>query len=229
MCIRCLNKCDFLSITIRGFRIEPGEIEAALLRIDAVRAAVVVARGDATENRRLVAYVVPAAQAGATPQALRDTLATSLPAHMVPAAFVLLERLPLTPNGKLDRAALPAPEFSSDRAYRAPDGEIERRMAEIWGELLGVARVGRDNNFFDLGGHSLLAMQLTPRLRAAFGVEVPLAKLFEAPVLRHVAAQVAAAQAAVLATQDMQAMLAELEGLSDDELMELLSKEAIDD
>ncbi|WP_190238530.1 non-ribosomal peptide synthetase [Marilutibacter maris] len=216
-------------VKIRGFRIEPGEIEAALLRIEAVQSAVVVAWGDATESRRLVAYVVPVAPAGATPQALRDALTASLPAHMVPAAFVLLDRLPLTPNGKLDRAALPAPQFSSDRAYSAPDGEIERRMAEIWGELLGVARVGRDDDFFDLGGHSLLAMQLTPRLRTAFGVEVPLAKLFEAPVLRHVAAQIAAAQAAVLATQDMQAMLDELEGLSDDELMELLSKEAIDD
>ncbi|MBB4707682.1 hypothetical protein XarbCFBP8130_02635 [Xanthomonas arboricola] len=216
-------------VKIRGFRIELGEIETALLCLDGVEAAVVVACGDATGNQRLVAYVVVSPQVHVTPHSLRDALAVSLPAHMVPAGFVPLERLPLTPNGKIDRAALPIPEFSSDRAYRAPTGEIEQQIVQIWGELLGVSRIGRDDNFFDLGGHSLLAMQLTARLRSEFGVTVPLAELFDAPELRYMAERVAVAQAAALASQDMQSMLDELDGLSEDELREILSKEAIDD
>ncbi|QWP75373.1 amino acid adenylation domain-containing protein [Lysobacter sp. K5869] len=216
-------------VKIRGFRIEPGEIEAALGRIDGVAAAAVIAHGEDAEQRRLVAYLVTRADAAFAVDTLREALAAQLPAHMVPAAFVRLDALPLTPNGKLDRAALPAPAFDSAREYRAPRGEIEIGLAALWSELLGTPRIGRDDNFFELGGHSLLAMQLPPRLRAAFAVDLPLAELFDAPVLHRAAARIAAAQAAALDAADMQAMRDELAGLSEAELLDLLSKEAVDD
>src|SRR6185436_9864530 len=171
-------------VKIRGFRIEPGEIEAALVAQPGVREAVVLAR---EEPRRLVAYVVGDASADALRQALRERL----PDHMVPAAFVMLAALPLTPNGKVDRKALPAPEQrGSAESHLAPRTPVEEVLAGIWAELLGLERVGTADDFFALGGHSLLATRVTSRLRSAFGVELPLRDLFEAPKLADLAARV---------------------------------------
>src|ERR1035441_9461181 len=165
----------------RGCGIELGEVEACLASRAGVREAVVVVRGDI-----LVAYYT----GGEVPaESLRAFLSGVLPDYMVPAAFVCLEVLPRTPNGKLDRAALPAPGADSvvRREYQAPRGEAEEVLAGIWSGLLGVGRVGRHDNFFDLGGHSLLAMRLVSRLRAALGVDLPLSKVFAAPVLADLA------------------------------------------
>ncbi|WP_045771242.1 non-ribosomal peptide synthetase, partial [Xanthomonas albilineans] len=142
-------------IKLRGFRIELGEIQAALHACDGVRQAAVIVRED-DGDRRLIAYVV--ADAVASAEQLRATLATRLPEHMVPAAYVQLDRLPLTPNGKLDRKALPAPDADAlaTQAYVAPEGELETQLADLYRELLGVEQVGRHDNFFALGGHSLL-------------------------------------------------------------------------
>ncbi|WP_152625171.1 AMP-binding enzyme, partial [Xanthomonas albilineans] len=142
-------------IKLRGFRIELGEIQAALHACDGVRQAAVIVRED-DGDRRLIAYVV--ADAVASAEQLRATLATRLPEHMVPAAYVQLDRLPLTPNGKLDRKALPAPDADAlaTQAYLAPEGERETQLADLYRELLGVEQVGRHDNFFALGGHSLL-------------------------------------------------------------------------
>ncbi|MFP2930911.1 amino acid adenylation domain-containing protein, partial [Pyxidicoccus sp. 3LG] len=174
-------------VKVRGFRIEPGEIEAALLRHPDVREAVVLAREDGPGGKRLVAYVVPHVPAAA----LRDFLQALLPEHMVPSAFVPLEALPLTPNGKVDRKALPAPGAGATVAHEegsvAPRTETERRVAAIWSELLGVAPIGVEDNFFELGGHSLLATQAISRLRESFGVEVPLQRLFEEPTVAALA------------------------------------------
>ncbi|HEU0300918.1 MAG TPA: amino acid adenylation domain-containing protein, partial [Longimicrobium sp.] len=177
-----LGRSDF-QVKVRGFRIELGEIETRLREHPGVHEAVVLAREDVPGDRQLVAYFVGAEELEV--EALRTYLAERLPEYMVPAAYVRLETLPLTPNGKLDRKALPAPEGDaySSRAYEAPVGEVEIALAEIWGELLGVERVGRWAHFFEQGGHSLLAVQVVSRVRQALGVEVALRDLFTWPVL----------------------------------------------
>jgi amino acid adenylation domain-containing protein len=174
-------------VKVRGFRIELGEIEAQLRSRASVRGAVVLARGDGAGGTRLVAYVVPSESAeeelaGELTNALRETL----PEYMVPSVFVVLEALPLTANGKVDRRALPAPEeadFQRGR-YVEPRTELERRLCEIWREILGVERVGIEDSFFALGGHSLLATRVVSRVRSALGRELPLRAIFEHPTVR---------------------------------------------
>jgi amino acid adenylation domain-containing protein/non-ribosomal peptide synthase protein (TIGR01720 family) len=179
-------------VKIRGFRIEPGEIEAALLEQEGVGEAAVVPREDAVPGapgaKRLVAYVVPRDGAELAPAELRDRLAALLPEHMVPSAFVLLERLPLNVNGKLDRSALPAPaQGAAGSAYLAPRTRVEEVLCGIWAEVLGGGRVGVDDEFLELGGHSLLAARVVARAREAFGTEVPLGAIFEAPTVARFA------------------------------------------
>ncbi|TXS41851.1 amino acid adenylation domain-containing protein, partial [Streptomyces sp. or43] len=181
-------------LKVRGFRIEPGEIETALVGHPAVGSAVVVGHGQGVE-RRLVAYVVPADQADGAPLAgeLRDWLRAGLPEYMVPSVFVELAALPLTPNGKIDRKALPEPaelRGELDTAFVAPATVSEELLAGIWSQVLGVDRVGAMDSFFDLGGHSLLATQVISRIREAFGAEVPLSALFDRPTVRGLAAAV---------------------------------------
>ncbi|WP_299541541.1 non-ribosomal peptide synthetase [uncultured Streptomyces sp.] len=176
-------------VKLRGHRIEPGEIESVLLAGPDVAAATVVVREDVPGDKRLVAYVVPAERAP-TAEGLRARLARDLPASMVPSAFVMLERLPLTPNGKVDRRVLPAPEPRSSAAGRAPRTPAECAVAAAWSQVLGTDVTGVDDNFFELGGHSLLATQVTSRLRAALGVEVPVRTLFSSPTVAALAARV---------------------------------------
>jgi amino acid adenylation domain-containing protein len=174
-------------VKVRGFRIELGEVEAALRRNPGVTDCVVLAREDAPGDRRLVAYVV----GGADADALRAHLRQSLPEYMVPGAFVALEALPLTPNGKLDRKALPAPDLASaEETYVAPRTPVEEVLAGIWAEVLRLERVGVEESFFDLGGHSLLATRVVSRIRAVFGVELPLRALFEGPTIAEMAGRV---------------------------------------
>jgi amino acid adenylation domain-containing protein len=184
-------------VKLRGFRIEPGEIEARLLEHESVREAVVVVREDEPGDKRLVAYYTAEERAGGAeaPRAeqLRAHLAARLPEHMLPAAYVKLESLPLTPNGKLDRKALPAPEGEaySRRGYEAPQGETETLLAATWAEALRLERVGRHDNFFELGGHSLLAVTLVERMRQA-GLQVDVRALFTRPTLAELASAVGA-------------------------------------
>ncbi len=173
-------------VKVRGFRIEPGEVEAALLRHPGVADAAVVAREDAPGERRLVAYFVPAG-APVDPAALRASLAERLPDHMVPAALVELERLPLTPNGKLDRRALPAPGGAlSGRPYQAPRTRAEEVLAAVWAEVLGAERVGVHDDFFELGGDSILALQVVARAHRR-GVRVRPADVFSLPSVARLA------------------------------------------
>jgi amino acid adenylation domain-containing protein len=189
-------------VKVRGFRIEVGEVEAALRRLPGVREAVVTAREDLPGGRRLVAYWVPAGDGGRRPpdvSALRAALGDSLPAHMLPAAFVELAALPLGPSGKVDRRALPAPgparpQLASD--YRAPRTPVEEVLAGIWGELLGIEGVGVDDDFFELGGHSLLVARLAARARQSLGVELPVVAVFERPTIAGLAALVEGAETA---------------------------------
>jgi amino acid adenylation domain-containing protein/non-ribosomal peptide synthase protein (TIGR01720 family) len=178
-------------IKIRGTRVEPGEVEAALREHPSVREVLVMAR-DVGPEKRLSAYVVLAAGAGAVP--LRGFLAQRLPAALVPDAFVTLDSLPLTPNGKVDRAALPsagAPSRSGEPSV-GPRGPVEEAIVSIFREVLGRGDVGVADGFFELGGHSLQATQVISRIRRALGVDLPLRALFEAPTPAAVAARVEA-------------------------------------
>ena len=180
-------------VKIRGFRIEVGEVEAALARHPSVADVAVVARDDPPGDKQLVAYVVGAdVDAGD----LRRFLIDRLPAHLVPAGFVTMDRLPLTPHGKVDRDALPDPSRLPRRA--TPRSPAEDRMAAIWARVLGldVDGVGPDADFFELGGHSLLATQVIAQVRDEFGTETPLRAIFQAPTLGALAA-VVEAEAAV--------------------------------
>ncbi|WP_406499535.1 non-ribosomal peptide synthase/polyketide synthase [Streptomyces sp. NBC_00846] len=175
-------------VKVRGFRIELGEIETALAEHPQVGQVAVIARKDQAEDTRLVAYLVPATGAELQPEELRTHLREWLPDYMLPAAFVALDALPLTANGKLDRRALPEPEFTGSRVGRAPHTPQEQVLAELFAEVLGLTRVGVDDNFFDLGGHSLLATRLVARVRTALGVELALHTLFRTPTVAGLAA-----------------------------------------
>jgi amino acid adenylation domain-containing protein len=179
-------------VKIRGCRIEPGEVESALRAHPSVQEAAVVARADGGEAR-LVAYAAPReVDAGA----LLGFLKGRLPAHMLPAAIVVLDRLPLAPNGKVDRFALPAPGAEEAREYAAPRNALEERLAAIFAEVLEAGRVGIHDDFFQLGGHSLLATRVVSRVREAFGVELPLRTVFDASTVAALAPHVEALRGA---------------------------------
>jgi thioesterase domain-containing protein/acyl carrier protein len=167
-------------VKVRGFRIELGEIEAALRVMPGVRDAAVKVDGEG-EARRLIGYVV--AGEGADAEALRGRLRKMLPEYMVPSVIVRMDEFPMTPNGKLDRKALPAPDFSPASAYRAPRTPREEALCALFAEVLGLERVGIDDNFFASGGHSLMATRLVSRTRSALGVELAIRALFESPTV----------------------------------------------
>ncbi|AKQ66394.1 hypothetical protein A176_003306 [Myxococcus hansupus] len=183
-----LGRAD-AQVKVRGYRIEPGEVEAALTTHPDVNEAVVVAREDGAEGKRLVAYVTPREEAWPDADALRGHLQQRLPQYMVPSAYVVLESLPLTPNGKVDRKALPVPDAErlSTGGYLAPRTEAEKKLAAIFENVLRVERVGLGVDFFALGGHSLLATQLVSRVREELGVELTLRDVFESPSVDRLA------------------------------------------
>ncbi|HEX2189873.1 MAG TPA: non-ribosomal peptide synthetase, partial [Longimicrobiaceae bacterium] len=211
-------------VKVRGFRVEPGEVEAALRSHPAVAEAVAVVREDAPGDRRLVAYL--AAGSGEVPPAaeLRAWLAERLPEHMVPSAFVALERLPTTPSGKLDRLALPAPTGpAAAREHVAPRGALEEVVADAFAEVLGCGPVGVHDDFFELGGHSLLATRVAARLRRELGLDVPVRLLFESPTVARAAAWLEAARPRwELEEWEVDGRRVPLEELTDDEVRRLL-------
>ncbi|MGF7119706.1 non-ribosomal peptide synthase/polyketide synthase [Rhodococcus sp. BE178] len=171
-------------VKLRGFRIELGEIEAVLLGLDAVAQAVVVVRHD-----QLVAYLVAASGVSIDAAEVKEAVGRALPSYMVPAAVVVLDELPMSASGKLNRQALPEPEFEA-REFRAPTTPIEEIVADVFAELLGVGRVGRDDDFFELGGNSLIATRAVARLGEALDAKVPVRVLFEASSVVALAARI---------------------------------------
>ncbi|QTD96745.1 Tyrocidine synthase 3 [Streptomyces cyanogenus] len=170
-------------VKIRGFRIEPGEIASLLAAREGIRQAVVVAREDTPGDRRLVAYVVPDGEMPVEPAALVGDLAERLPHYMVPTTAIVLEQLPLTSNGKLDRNALPVPDYAVAEAGRGPRTPQEETLCALFAEVLGVERIGIDDNFFDLGGHSLLATRFVNRVRTELDMDIPFYVMFESPTV----------------------------------------------
>jgi amino acid adenylation domain-containing protein len=172
-------------VKIRGYRIELGEIEARLLRHHLVSGAAVIARDDRARGRRLVAYVTCRDERRPSAEELRVHLQESLPDYMIPSAIAILERLPLTPSGKLDRRALLAlePCAQTRDEHEVPRGEVERALAGIWEDLLGVEMVGRQDNFFELGGHSLLASRVMTHVSHVLEVELPVRVIFDKPTI----------------------------------------------
>jgi len=170
-------------VKVRGYRIELGEIEAVLVAQNGVRECTVIVREDTPGDQRLTAYVVAEAGAAFDPEAAKVALRQRLPEYMTPGAFVELDALPLTPNGKIDRAALPRPVAAvrSASAEQSIDlmSPAQRRVAQVWKDLLNVGHIGLSDNFFDLGGHSLLLVKLHARLKAEFAVDFPLVELFQ--------------------------------------------------
>jgi amino acid adenylation domain-containing protein len=195
--LECLGRNDN-QVKVRGFRIEPGEIEVVLQRFPGVTSAVVVAREDRAQDVRLVAYLVTAS-ADVISDQLRTFARSLLPEYCVPSAFVRLPALPLTPSGKIDRKALPAPAAMespvSESAYVAPVTETEQIVATLWQELLGIARVSTIDDFFALGGHSLLASKLLARLRRDHGIQLSFRTIFEHATVKGLAAHIDAARA----------------------------------
>jgi amino acid adenylation domain-containing protein len=198
-------------VKVRGFRVEPGEVESVLALHSAVNEAVVVAHEHGVGDRRLTAYLV----ADRRPNVVRDVrafLREKLPEHLVPSTFVFLDALPLTPSGKVDRRSLPPPgqaEQAREEEIVPPQTPLEETLATIMGELVGVEQVGSNESFFDLGGYSLLAMQLVSRIRDDLGVELPLRAVYEYPRVAELAGAVARRLA---------------EGMDEDELAELLAE-----
>ncbi len=191
---------DFLcrldqQVKLRGFRIEPGEIEAVLSQHPGVRDVAVLLREDVPDQKRLVAYVVqkPKQQSAVNLDELRRQAQEQLPEYMVPSTIMLLEALPLTSSGKVNRHALPRPDGhrpALKTAYTAPHAPVEEVLISIWTQVLGFEQIGIHDNFFELGGHSLLATRLISRMRDVFGVEVPMRALFEIPTVAELARQI---------------------------------------
>ena len=223
--IEFLGRLDS-QVKIRGYRVEPAEIEATLRRHPAVQQTVVVACDDVGGAARLVAYVVATRGRAATVSELRNALKASLPEYMLPSAFVMLEALPLSPNGKVDRRALPQPrptDGAPERVFVAPRTPIEEILARILADVLGLERVGVEDDFFELGGHSLLATRVVSRLRGALGVELALRQIFETPTVGGLAVAIAHAQAESLDPAEIARMLGVLQDLSEEEARRLLT------
>ena len=180
-------------IKIRGYRIEPDEIVSVLNAHPAVQASAVVAREDGTGNLRLLAYLVMNDHPAVSIGELRSLLLARLPDYMVPALFVRLHALPLTSNGKLDRDALPPPDKTNmlqDQEHAPPRTALEKKMSALVAKLLGLERVGVDDNFFLIGGHSLFGTQLIARIRDSFGVDLPLRSIFDSPTPAQLAQEI---------------------------------------
>jgi len=184
-----LNRVDS-QVKIRGFRIELGEIESALTQYPTISDNVVLVREDTPGDKRLVAYIIKKENQETDLSDLRQFLKTKIPDYMVPVAYVFIDQFPLTPNGKIDRKALPSPMETvqqEEKAYVAPTTETEKKLAEIWAEVLKIKRVSIDENFFEIGGHSMLAVTLMVKIEKVLGVRLPLAVLFDHSTIQDMA------------------------------------------
>ena len=225
--IENLGRIDF-QLKVRGFRVELGEIEAALDQHPAVHESVVVASGTDGSDKRLIAYVVCDKSQPASVHELKGFLKDRLPNYMVPPIFVFMSAMPLTPNGKIDRRALPDPEQTRPELqveYVAARTRVEGTLTEMWMQLLGLEQVGIFDNFFDLGGESLMATKVVSRVREIFEVELPLRTIFESPTIAQLSESIENAEKADQGNvEDFSEILESLERLSEEETSALLKE-----
>lgn len=230
--IEFLGRMD-QQVKIRGFRIELGEIEAALAGHPAAGECLATACADSSGDKRLVVYLAPRPASGTLSEAaVLDHLKRRLPDYMLPSHVVILDAMPMTPGGKIDRRALPAPKeelLETGMRYAPPRTPVERQLADLWAEVLNLERVGIHDNFFELRGHSLLAAQLVSRVRAGYGVDLPLRTVFLEPTVAGMAAAIAQCRAEQVEREDaarLEQLLAELDQMPDEEAQRLLSEGA---
>ena len=222
--IEYLGRID-QQVKIRGFRIEPGEIEAVLSEHGAVKETAVLAKSDPSGNKRLVAYVVTQPGQTADSLTLRNFLKDRLPEYMVPSLVMLLDEMPLTPSGKINRRGLPEPDESARvvvQEFVAPRTAVEAVVAKVWCEILGVEKIGVNDNFFDLGGHSLLATQVISRLKTSFKTNLPLRSLFESPTVAELAVEIVALEAQPGKAEKIAGVLQKLGGMTPEQMKQLL-------
>jgi acyl carrier protein len=214
-----------LQVKVAGHRVEMAAVESVVSGAQHVREAAVAACGDSSGDVRLVAYVVADRNPPPTSGELRRQLRELLPDYMIPSGFIFVDSLPLTPNGKIDRRALA--ELNREKigvadAYAAPRSPLEKKLTQIWEEVLGLDQIGVHDNFFDLAGNSLIAAQIISRVVGAFRVELPLRSLLDAPTVAQMAGVITEKQAMKTGEADLARLLDELEALSEDEAQCLL-------
>jgi hypothetical protein len=227
-CLEHLGRADSV-LKIRGYRVEPAEVERAILSLDEVSAAVVLADGDVDDRKRLVAYVVPRDRQRLSIGTLRARIAESLPDYMVPSAFVQLEALPLAVGGKLDRTVLPKPGRARPPLTTplvAPRDEVERLLAGIWAEVLGLDEVGVEDDFLELGGDSLLAARVVSRAIDTFVIDLPMHALYESPTVAAMALAIGRVAQESGDREALERLLAAVDTLSDAEARDLLARKA---
>jgi len=226
--IEFLGRID-RQIKMRGFRIEPGEIEAALHQHPAIDVAVVQLVSREPDDKIMAAYIHRASGDLPSVAQLHEYLKTRLPHYMIPGVFVPLTELPLTRSGKIDYRALPPVDeghrLHHGQEYVAPSTPVEEDLARIWAEVLGLEQVGVHDNFFELGGHSLLATQIASRMRELYDVEIPLRSLFASPTIAQLAAIITEAMLEQATDEDMADLWEQLDDLSEEELMRLLQED----
>jgi acyl-CoA synthetase (AMP-forming)/AMP-acid ligase II len=205
-------------VKIRGVRIEPGEVQAAICQHKSVEAAVVLVREDPRGVKHLVAYLIVPSEKPRDARELRQFLAQRVPEYMIPSVFVFMDSLPLTVSGKVDRERLQAPnweQLGTQVDSVAPRSPIEEKLGELWGNVLGLGRVGIHDNFFEVGGHSLLATQFMSRLNASFAMDLPLRTLFEQPTIEELAPVVTRKLLELATPQGLIALLESMKDRSD--------------
>ena len=214
-------------VKVRGYRVEPGEVETALSGHPAVRDVAVVVHADHTGSNRLIAYIITEDGHTGSTEELSSYLRRKLPPYMVPSIYIPIDEMPYTRGGKIDRAALPSPGEERSAlmaAYASPRTPLEEMLAGLWAELLHLERVGINDDFFTgLGGHSLLATQLRSRIRDTLGIDVPLQRIFEAPTVASFAEALAGGDRERARLERMAEHLMRLEGMSDEEVERMLS------
>jgi acyl carrier protein len=211
-------------LKIRGYRVEPAEVETALRSHPQVQEAVTTTRASSNGEAQLLAYCT--VDGALDQELLRVHLADWLPEFMLPSAIVIVDELPRTPSGKIDKLLLPEPDLAGTQSteYIAPRTPVEESLAAIWAQVLGVQRVGVEDDFFALGGHSLLATQVVARVRSDFAVDLPLHSLFTYPTVASLAAELVNMMGDSEVGETAK-LMAELEGMSDEEAKRLLAED----